>query len=187
MSRPAALLVKKDRGMTSGSFRSLRYRRSLTLLAAGILIATVTLYLALPIIALFLRISPDLFFTTLRDPQVQSALWLSLFTTTITLAVVLIVGTPFAYFHSRYTYPGKIIVDTLIDLPLVLPPAVAGVASWLWFPYMLAFPVNLLTGAVHGHDVWGGFRGQLIWIAVWLFLCRTAWKQGIKRYGAAGG
>ena len=114
--------------MTPGRFRSKKYRCSLTFLAAGILIAAVTLYLALPIVALFLRMTPDLFFTTIRDPVVLSALWLSLFTTTITLAIVILVGTPFAYFHSRYAYPGKVIVDTLIDLPLVLPPAVAGVA-----------------------------------------------------------
>ena len=104
------------------------YRRSLTYLAAGILIAAVTLYLALPIVALFLRVTPDLFFTALHDPDVISALWLSLITTSITLAVVILVGTPFAYFHSGYLVPGKVIVDTLIDLPLVLPPAVAGVA-----------------------------------------------------------
>ena len=114
--------------MTPGRFRTKKFRPSLTFLAAGILIAAVTLYLALPIVALFLRIPPDLFFTTIHDPVVLSALWLSLFTTTITLGVVILVGTPFAYFHSRYTYPGKVIVDTLIDLPLVLPPAVAGVA-----------------------------------------------------------
>lgn len=69
----------------------------------------------------------------------------------------------------------------------LLPPVVAGVASWLWFPYMLSFPVSLLTGAAHGHDLWVGFRGQLIWIAIWLVACRAAWRAGIKRYGAAGG
>jgi molybdate transport system permease protein len=109
-------------------FLQKNHRRSLTYLAAGILIAAVTLYLALPIVALFLRMTPDLFFDTLHDPDVASALWLSLFTTVISLSVVVLVGTPFAYFHSRYSYPGKVVVDTLIDLPLVLPPAVAGVA-----------------------------------------------------------
>jgi molybdate transport system permease protein len=114
--------------MTLMRFRLKRYRRSLTFLAAATLIVAVTLYLALPILALFLRMTPDMFFSTIRDPAVLSALWLSLFTTTISLAVVILVGTPFAYFHSRYAYPGKALVDTLIDLPLVLPPAVAGVA-----------------------------------------------------------
>jgi len=109
-------------------FRQDKTRRKLAYLAAGILIAAVTLYLALPILAIFLRITPEQFFTTIQNPQVISALWISLFTTCITLVVVIAVGTPFAYFHSRYSYPGKVIVDTFIDLPLVLPPAVAGVA-----------------------------------------------------------
>ncbi len=109
-------------------FRHDKARRKLAYLAAGILIAAVTLYLALPILAIFLRITPEQFFTTVQNPQVISALWLSLITTCITLVVVIAVGTPFAYFHSRYSYPGKVVVDTFIDLPLVLPPAVAGVA-----------------------------------------------------------
>ena len=109
-------------------FRRKNIRRTLAYLAAGILIAAVTLYLALPILALFLRIPPEQFIATVQNPQVQSALSLSLFTTCITLVVVILVGTPFAYFHSRYAYPGKVVVDTFIDLPLVLPPAVAGVA-----------------------------------------------------------
>ncbi|MDD1701479.1 MAG: ABC transporter permease [Methanoregula sp.] len=114
--------------MIPRQFRHGKYRRSLTYLAAGILIAAVTLYLALPVVAIFLRITPERFFATIQDPEVISALWLSLVTTCITLVVVIAVGTPFAYFHSRYSYPGKVIVDTFIDLPLVLPPAVAGVA-----------------------------------------------------------
>jgi molybdate transport system permease protein len=105
-----------------------KIRRLITYLGAGFLILAVTLYLALPIAALFFRTTPDLFFSSLSNPQVVSALWLSLVTSTLSLAIVILVGTPFAYVHTRYTYPGKILVDTLIDLPLVLPPAVAGVA-----------------------------------------------------------
>jgi molybdate transport system permease protein len=105
-----------------------RYRRTFTYLGAGILILSVTLYLALPIAALFLRTTPNLFLSSLENPQVISALWLSLTTSVISLAIVVVVGTPFAFVHSRSTYPGKVIVDTLIDLPLVLPPAVAGFA-----------------------------------------------------------
>lgn len=104
------------------------FRRLLTYAGAAILILAVTLYLALPVAALFFRITPEFFFASLGNPQVTAALYLSFFTTTISLAIVIIVGTPFAYFHTRLDYPGKVIVDTLIDLPLVLPPAVAGVA-----------------------------------------------------------
>jgi len=105
-----------------------KYRRILSYSAAGLLILIVTLYLALPIAALFFRTTPELFLASLADPLVISALWLSLTTSVISLAIVILVGTPFAYVHARSTYPGKVIVDTLIDLPLVLPPAVAGFA-----------------------------------------------------------
>jgi molybdate transport system permease protein len=105
-----------------------KIKRIITRIGAVILVASVTLYLALPVAALFLRTTPELFFSTLSTPAVMSALFLSLSTSVISLGIVILVGTPFAYVHSRNNYPGKVIVDTLIDLPLVLPPAVAGLA-----------------------------------------------------------
>lgn len=112
----------------TASYAKTRITRVLACIGAGILIASVTFYLLLPIIALFFRTTPDLFITSLSDPEVISALSLSLTTSVISLAVVIIVGTPFAYIHCRHQYPGKMVVDTIIDLPLVLPPAVAGLA-----------------------------------------------------------
>jgi molybdate transport system permease protein len=114
--------------MSLSFLRPDNYRRTLTIISAGVLVASVTLYLALPIVSLFFRTTPELFVSSLYDPGVTSALWLSLTTSVISLGIVILVGTPFAYIHCRNTYPGKIIVDTLIDLPLVLPPAVAGMA-----------------------------------------------------------
>lgn len=105
-----------------------RISRALAGTGACILILAVTLYLALPIIALFFRTTPEMFLASLADPAVISALQLSLLTSVISLAIVVVVGTPFAYIHCRNQYPGKMIVDTIIDLPLVLPPAVAGMA-----------------------------------------------------------
>ena len=112
----------------TAQFLKKRITHILTCIGAGVLIAAVALYLVLPIIALFFRITPDLFFTSLADPEVTKALTLSLTTSVISLAVVILVGTPFAYIHCRHQYPGKVLVDTIIDLPLVLPPAVAGMA-----------------------------------------------------------
>ncbi len=105
-----------------------KIKRIITCIGAAILVLSVTLYLFLPIVALFLRTTPDLFFSTLSTPEVIKALSLSLYTSVISLAIVILVGTPFAYVHSRNDYPGKVIIDTLMDLPLVLPPAVAGLA-----------------------------------------------------------
>jgi len=109
-------------------FKPVSYRYILATIGAAVLVASVTLYLALPVLALFFRTTPELFLSSLSDPGVKSALYLSLFTSLISLSIVVIVGTPFAYIHCRNRYPGKVIVDTLIDLPLVLPPAVAGLA-----------------------------------------------------------
>ena len=70
----------------------------------------------------------------------------------------------------------------------LLPPAVASVAGVLWFRSMLAFPVDLLTGAVHGPDaVLRGLGGQIAWLGVWIVAYRIAWTRGIRKYGAVGG
>jgi molybdate transport system permease protein len=105
-----------------------KIRRTFLYAGAAVLIVTVTLYLALPVIALIFRTTPGLFISSLRNPDVTGALWLSLVTSVLSLCIVILVGTPFAWVHCKYRYPGKVFVDTLIDLPLVLPPAVAGFA-----------------------------------------------------------
>ena len=58
----------------------------------------------------------------------MAALRLSVFTTVATVLITLLLGTPVAYLLARYRFPGGELLDTLLDLPMVLPPAVAGVA-----------------------------------------------------------
>src|SRR6267154_115644 len=70
----------------------------------------------------------------------------------------------------------------------LLPPAVAGVAGALWFRSMLAFPVDLLTGAVQGTDaILRGLSSQVVWLGIWIVAYRIAWSRGIRKYGAVGG
>jgi ABC-2 type transport system permease protein len=70
----------------------------------------------------------------------------------------------------------------------LLPPAVARAAHLLWFPYVLAFPVEVLTGAVATPaDYVRGFAGQAAWLLVWWAAYRAVWASGIRRYGAVGG
>ena len=59
---------------------------------------------------------------------VLDSLRLSALTSTFTLVIAVIVGTPLAYLLARRQFPGKFAVDLLLDLPIVLPPTVAGVA-----------------------------------------------------------
>lgn len=91
------------------------------------------LFLALPLLAMFLKTSPATLLANLSNVQVAQAISLSLFTTLISLSVTLIFGTPVAYLLARYQFPFQRVIDTLLDLPTVLPPSVAGVALLMAF------------------------------------------------------
>lgn len=69
----------------------------------------------------------------LTSPVVLKAMRLSAITSTITLLLAIAFGTPLAYLLARRNFPGKFIVDILVDLPIVLPPTVAGVALLVAF------------------------------------------------------
>jgi molybdate transport system permease protein len=70
---------------------------------------------------------------SLQKPIVRESFRLSLLTSVLTLLITLALGTPLAYVLARWRFPGKRVLDTLIDLPLVLPPVVAGVALLMAF------------------------------------------------------
>lgn len=91
------------------------------------------LFLALPLLALILSISPAQIAENLAKPQVRQAIIISLKTTVITTAVTILFGTPLAYVLARRRFRFRRALDTLIDLPIVLPPAVAGVALLIAF------------------------------------------------------
>jgi molybdate transport system permease protein len=69
----------------------------------------------------------------LTSDIVLDAMWLSAVTSTLALLLALIFGTPLAYLLARRNFPGKALVDLLVDLPIVLPPTVAGVALLVAF------------------------------------------------------
>lgn len=101
----------------------------------GLLVASLPLLLLVivPLVALVLRVSPSEMFADLRDPVVAQAVWLSLVTTSVTTLVTVIGGTPIAYLLARRQFFGQAVLDTVIDLPVVLPPAVAGIALLVAF------------------------------------------------------
>lgn len=91
------------------------------------------LFIALPVFSIFLKTSVADLFTTLNHSQVVQAISLSLLTSLATTLVTLIAGTPVAYLLSQRRPPFHHFVDTLIDLPTVLPPSVAGIALLMTF------------------------------------------------------
>jgi molybdate transport system permease protein len=95
-----------------------------TLVAA---LAAVLLFLTLPVVAIFVDVGPGELLSRLDDPASLDALRLSLETTAIALAVILLVGTPAAYLLATRSFRGRAVALTLIELPLILPPAAAGI------------------------------------------------------------
>jgi molybdate transport system permease protein len=84
-------------------------------------------FLALPVVAIFVDTSPGDLLASLGEGSSRDALVLSLETTAIAVALIVAVGTPAAYLLATRAFPGRAVVVTLIELPLVLPPAVAGI------------------------------------------------------------
>jgi molybdate transport system permease protein len=91
------------------------------------------LFLALPILGLMLSSAPNDIAHSLSKPEAQAAMRLSLETTLIATAASIIFGVPLAYLIARRRFFGRSLLDALIDIPILLPPAVAGIALLLIF------------------------------------------------------
>ena len=90
-------------------------------------------FIALPILSLVIWTVSNSAWQEMTSPAAVDALLLSARTTGISMAIILLVGTPAAYVLARHDFPGKRAVNTLIDLPAVLPPSAAGIALLLAF------------------------------------------------------
>jgi molybdate transport system permease protein len=95
--------------------------------ALGLALAAALTFLTLPIVAIFVDSSPAELVDSLGEQGALDALWLSLRTTAAALAIIVIVGTPASYLLATRSFRGKALLVTLVELPLVLPPAVAGI------------------------------------------------------------
>ena len=95
--------------------------------AVALATAVALVFLVLPVVAIFADSSPGELIDSLGERGALEALWLSLRTTAAALALILLVGTPAAYFLATRRFRGRAVVITLVELPLVLPPAVAGI------------------------------------------------------------
>lgn len=85
-------------------------------------------FLTLPVLAIFLETTPAELVRRLGEEQAREALWLSARTTAAAMLLIVVVGTPAAYLLATRRFRGRALAVTLVELPLVLPPAVAGIA-----------------------------------------------------------
>jgi len=96
--------------------------------AFAVIAALALAFLALPVVAIFLRVSPATLVRELGDPVARDALVVSLRTSALAQLLVVVLGTPTAYLLATRRFRGRSMALTLVELPLVLPPAVAGIA-----------------------------------------------------------
>jgi len=80
-----------------------------------------------------LYISPQNFFEALKSPPIRHAIYLSFVTSSITVIIVTLISIPVGYALSRYRFLGSEILQSIIDIPIILPPVVIGVSLLLFF------------------------------------------------------
>jgi molybdate transport system permease protein len=95
--------------------------------------AVLLCFLAFPMVSLLVRLSPGELWAQLGQPVVLDALRLSLETSVATTVLVVVLGLPVAFLLATRQFRGKRIVQTLVEIPIVLPPTVAGVGLLLAF------------------------------------------------------
>jgi molybdate transport system permease protein len=105
-------------------------------LASGVAVAALALlagFISLPILSLLLWTVNENSWRAMATPEARDALLLSIRTTSISMLIIVSVGTPAAYVLARKNFRGKRLLDSLIDIPAVLPPSAAGIALLLTF------------------------------------------------------
>ena len=101
--------------------------------AAGVATALLIAFVLLPVLAMFLRVSPGRLVSALHSRVALDALAVSVKTSLIAVALILVVGTPTAYVLATTNLRGRGLILSLLELPLVLPPAVAGIGLFAAF------------------------------------------------------
>jgi molybdate transport system permease protein len=149
--------------------------RALLALALG----AVVVFLTLPVLAVFLDAPPGRLLDSLGEPGALDALWLSLQTTAVAMAIIVAVGTPAAYLLATRRFRGRDVVITLVELPLVLPPAVAGIA-------LLAAvgPSGILGGTVEAAGLELAFQTAGVVVALTFVASPFYVRQAIAAFAA---
>ena len=147
------------------------------LLVAALAVALV--FLVVPLVAVLTRVSPGQLLDGLGDDGAREALRLSLETSAIALALIVLVGTPAAWLLATRRFRGRAVVITVLELPLVLPPAVAGIG-------LLAAlgPQGVLGGALEDAGITVAFTETAVVLALIFVASPFYLRQAQTAFGA---
>ncbi len=136
-------------------------------------------FLLLPVVAIFAHTSPGNLVDQLSNPVVTDAFVVTLKTSAIAQLAILLVGTPTAYLIASHRFPGRAIAITLVELPLVLPPAVAGIGLLAAFGRF-----GLLGSSLHAVGISLPFTQSAVTLAVAYVASPLYVRQAIAAFEA---
>ena len=136
-------------------------------------------FLLLPIVAIFAHTTPGNLLDQLSNPVVTDALIVSFKTSAVAQAMIVLFGTPTAYLVATHRFRGRNAVITLIELPLVLPPAVAGVGLLAAFGHL-----GLLGSSLEAFGVQLPFTQAAVTVAVAYVASPLYIRQAIAAFEA---
>ncbi len=139
---------------------------------AWLIVAVVLAFLALPIVALVTYQPVGSLLHGFDSSVATDAIVVSLQTNLIALAIMLSLGTPFAYILARTRFRGRSLVITVVEVPLVMPPAVAGLALLVAFGRL-----GLLGGTLGSVSIDLAFTKAAVVIAI-LFVASPFYLRG---------
>jgi molybdate transport system permease protein len=136
-------------------------------------------FLALPIVAVFSRTSPGELIEQLSNPAVKDAFLVSAKTSLVAQALIIVFGTPAAFLLASRRFPGHALAITLVELPLVLPPAVAGIGLLAAFGRL-----GLLGGSLDAVGISLPFTQAAVTVAVAYVASPLYIRQAIAAFEA---
>jgi molybdate transport system permease protein len=143
-----ARIVQRDKFVTAQMPKRITFSPGSLLVI--LFAATALAFLTLPIVALLLRSIQNRAWEGILDASIPNAISLSFVTTLCTVLLTAIFGTPLAFIFARWHFPGRGLFNVLVELPIVLPPAVAGLALLIAFgrrgllgPVLTEFGISL--------------------------------------------
>ncbi|HEY0391569.1 MAG TPA: ABC transporter permease [Solirubrobacterales bacterium] len=159
----------------------MRRRSWFTVLSFLALLASLA-FLVIPVLAVFTNAGPARLLDALGEESAREALWLSLRTTLLAVAIVIALGTPAAYLLASRDFHGRALVLTAIELPLVMPPAVAGIALLAAFG-----PEGVLGPAIEGAGIELVFETAGVVVALVFVSAPFFLRQAIAAFAAIDG
>lgn len=151
-------------------------RMTLTFVLLGLVIF---LFIVVPLGKMILASEPMILLDTFLDPEVMGSIWLTLYAALIATAIGCLLGVPLAYLLARANFPGKRLVEGLIDIPIVVPHTAAGIALLFVFGRNFVVGKAFDTIGIQFVDSMAGIVIAMLFVSI-PFLIDSA-KEGFKK------